>query len=194
MFFQGLCKRRTKLRGSTYHNWRRDSIFLFFKFSSPFSQMTYCWKGDKSNLPKNQYKTKLYSHQTSSVLNEYIKYHTAFCILDLYAVYRGVLPPNLSSYALMYEIYIIHTYIYIHTYVYTIHIYIYVYIYIYTYPQTRVSPFPGLISVARVNEYIYILYHLYTLKYNCIFRKEMSLRQFYILWHWIQTLVFTLSK
>ena len=115
MFFQGLCERRTKLRGSTYHNWRRDSIFLFFKFSSPFSQMTYCWKGDKSNLPKNQYKTKLYSHQTSSVLNEYIKYHTAFCILDLYAVYRGVLPPNLSSYALMYEIYI-YIYIYIQCY------------------------------------------------------------------------------
>ena len=40
----------------------------------------------------------------------------------------------------------------------------------------------------------YILYHLYILKYNCIFRKEMSFRQFYILWHWIQTLVFTLSK
>ena len=103
MFFQGLCKRRTKLRGSTYHNWRRDSIFHFFKFPSPFSQMTYCWKGDKSNLPKNQYKTKLYSHQTSSVLNEYIKYHTVFCILDLYTVYRGVLPPNLSSYSLFWK-------------------------------------------------------------------------------------------
>ena len=116
MFFQGLCKRRTKLRGSTYHNWRRDSIFHFFKFPSPFSQMTYCWKGDKSNFPKNQYKTKLYSHQTSSVLNEYIKYHTVFCILDLYTVYRRVLPPNLSSYALMYEIYIIYIYIYIYIY------------------------------------------------------------------------------
>ena len=122
MFFQGLCKRRTKLRGSTDHNWRTDSIFHFFKFPSHFSQMVSCWKGDKSNLSKNQYKTKLYSHQTSSVLNEYIKYHTVFCILDLYTVYRGVLPPKLSSYALMYEIYIIYTYI--------LYIYIYIYIYI----------------------------------------------------------------
>ena len=236
--------------------------------------MASCWKGDESNLPKNQYKTKLFSHQTSSVLNEYIKYHTVFCILDLYTVYRGVLPPNLSSYALTYEIYIIHIYIYIYI-PYILYMYIYIYIYIYIYPQTRVSLFPGLISVARVNEYMYIyiyiyiyscydennvptrlsprwlygnsctrmrchkaivviterghcfhdkiyiivilllwdlstlcvvdhlwpliyityiLYHLYILKYNCIFRKEMSFRQFYILWHWIQTLVFTLSK
>ena len=29
---------------------------------------------------------------------------------------------------------------------------IYIYIYIYIYPQTHVSSFPGLISVARVNE------------------------------------------
>ena len=38
----------------------------------------------------------------------------------------------------------------------------------------------------------YILFHLYILKNNCIFRKKMSFGQFYILWHWIQTLVFTL--
>ena len=29
----------------------------------------------------------------------------------------------------------------------------YIYIHIYIYPQTRVSSFPGLISVARVNKY-----------------------------------------
>ena len=50
-------------------------------------------------------------------------------------------------------------YIYIHVlYIYTfIYIYIYIYtriyIYIYIYPYTRVSSFPVLISVARVNEY-----------------------------------------
>ena len=38
---------------------------------------------------------------------------------------------------------------YIYLYIYT---YIYIYIYIYIYPNTRVSSFPGLISVARVNE------------------------------------------
>ena len=36
-----------------------------------------------------------------------------------------------------------------------IYVYIYIYIYIYIYPQTRVSSFPGLISVARVS-YLYI--------------------------------------
>ena len=34
------------------------------------------------------------------------------------------------------------------------YMYIYIYIYIYIYPHTRVSSFPGLISVARVNKYI----------------------------------------
>ena len=43
-----------------------------------------------------------------------------------------------------------HTYIYV--YIYVLYIYIYIHIYIYIYPQTRVSSFPGLISVARVNE------------------------------------------
>ena len=33
-----------------------------------------------------------------------------------------------------------------------INVIVYIYIYIYIYPQTRVSFFPGLISVARVNE------------------------------------------
>ena len=32
------------------------------------------------------------------------------------------------------------------------HVNIYIYIYIYIYPHTRVSSFPGLIGVARVNE------------------------------------------
>ena len=80
MFFQGLCERRIKLRGTTDHNWRKDSIFHFLKFPSPFSQMAFCRKSDKSNFPKNQYKTKLYSYQTSSVLNECIKYDTIFYI------------------------------------------------------------------------------------------------------------------
>ena len=39
----------------------------------------------------------------------------------------------------------IHVYIYIYT-------YIYMYIYMYIYSQTRVLSFPGLISVALVNE------------------------------------------
>ena len=33
-----------------------------------------------------------------------------------------------------------------------IYIYIYIYIYTHIYPQTGVSSFPGLVSVARVNE------------------------------------------
>ena len=40
--------------------------------------------------------------------------------------------------------------------------------------------------------FTYVLYHSYILKYNWIFRKEMSFCQFYILWHRMQTLVFTL--
>ena len=231
MFFQGLCKRRTKLRGSTDHNWRTDSIFHFFKFPSHFSQMVSCWKGDKSNLSKNQYKTKLYSHQTSPVLNEYIKCHTVFCILDLYTVYRGVLPPKLSSYALMYEIYIIYTYI---PYIYIYHISCYHENnvpsrlsprWLYGNSCTHMSCHKAIVVITErahcfhdkiyiivilllwdlstlcVVDHLwpliyitYILYHLYILKYNCIFHKEMSFRQFYILWHWIQTLVFTLSK
>ena len=46
----------------------------------------------------------------------------------------------------------IYTYAHIHTYIHT-YIYIYIYIYIHIYPDTRISSFPGLISVARVNEY-----------------------------------------
>ena len=42
-------------------------------------------------------------------------------------------------------------YIYIYIYIY-INIYIYIYIYIYSCSQTRASSFPGLISVARINE------------------------------------------
>ena len=41
----------------------------------------------------------------------------------------------------------------------SIYLYIYIYIYIYIYPHTRVSSFPGLISVARV---------IYTYMYVCI--------------------------
>ena len=54
-------------------------------------------------------------------------------------------------YVYIYNIYYIHIYIY----QLPINVYMHVYIqilYIYIYPQTRVSSFPGLISVARVNE------------------------------------------
>ena len=46
---------------------------------------------------------------------------------------------------------LIYTYIYIYI-IYILYIYILNILYIYIYPQTRVSSFPGLISVARVNE------------------------------------------
>ena len=46
-------------------------------------------------------------------------------------------------------IYNTHTDIYIYIYIY---IYMYMYKYIYVYPQARVSSFPELISVTRVNE------------------------------------------
>ena len=51
----------------------------------------------------------------------------------------------------IYIIYILYIFIYLYIYIY-MYIHIYIYIYIYIYPQTRVLSFPGLISVARVNE------------------------------------------
>ena len=56
-------------------------------------------------------------------------------------------------YVYIYNIYYIHIYIYISVTNKCIYACIYTnIIYIYIYPQTRVSSFPGLISVARVNE------------------------------------------
>ena len=37
-----------------------------------------------------------------------------------------------------------------------IYIYICIYIYIYIYRQTRILSFPGLVNVARVNDWVYI--------------------------------------
>ena len=48
-----------------------------------------------------------------------------------------------------YIIYVLYIYLYMHIYM---HVYIYIYVYIYIHQQTRVSSFPGLISVARFNK------------------------------------------
>ena len=45
-----------------------------------------------------------------------------------------------------------HTYIYIYVYIYT-YTYIYIYIYIYNISRSTCSSYPGLISVAPVNDY-----------------------------------------
>ena len=74
------------------------------------------------------------------------------------AVYRLIIYMYVCIYVYMYIYIYIHICmnmyicicIYICVYIYLI--YIYIYIYTYLYPHKRVSSFPGLISVARVNE------------------------------------------
>ena len=82
----------------------------------------------------------------------YIYIYVYIYIIYIYDIYIYIYIISL------YILYIWHTYINIHItwhiYIYNIYIiYIYIiYIYIYIYPHTRVSSFPGLINVARVNE------------------------------------------
>ena len=123
---------------------------------------------------------------------------------------------NIYIYTYIQCIYIYHT-LYIYIYIYTIDIYIYIMSWVaHELPQSHCCDNRGAhcfhdkiyiilifllwdLSTPCVVDHLwpliyitYILCHLYILKNNCIFRKKMSFGQFYILWHWIQTLVFTL--